>query len=126
MLGPSLGQGQRNPQVGEVVVAKEERQLARGLLWKRDSAGGSRQLADEKILAALRGELSCSPKLASTMCGRLARLSQQVDGHAGALTDRQSQVADLVARECSNKEIARNLKIGPATEKRCSQHSRQA
>jgi two-component system, NarL family, nitrate/nitrite response regulator NarL len=80
-----------------------------------DSEASIGDLVDH-VFDALRGELNCSPKLASMICRRLARLSEQHDA-GGSLTERERQVADLVARGCSNKEIARSLEIGPATVK---------
>jgi two-component system, NarL family, nitrate/nitrite response regulator NarL len=58
---------------------------------------------------ALAGEVRCSPKLAALLCERVAAL-------AGRMGD-VPQIADLVADGLSNKEIAIELRIGPATVK---------
>jgi DNA-binding NarL/FixJ family response regulator len=68
-------------------------------------------------LAALRGELACSPAVAALMCERLASLAASGSRHASGLTRRERQVAALIGQGLSNKEIACDLMIGPATVK---------
>ena len=69
------------------------------------------------VEGALRGELSCSPQLTAMMCDRLASLAgASIDGNE-PLTRREREVAALVAEGLSNKEIAIDLCIGPATVK---------
>jgi DNA-binding NarL/FixJ family response regulator len=71
----------------------------------------------EAVFASLRGEVSFSPKTAALICERLACLSGEPAGESGALTRREREVAQRVADGLSNKEIAIDLRIGPATVK---------
>ena len=66
---------------------------------------------------ALRGELACSPRIAAMMCERLASLAGGRSEAIEPLTRREREVAALVAEGLSNKEIAIDLRIGPATVK---------
>jgi two-component system, NarL family, nitrate/nitrite response regulator NarL len=69
------------------------------------------------VLGAMNGELSCSPQVSALMCERLARLSAGRSKQSAALTLRERQVARLIGRGLSNKEIARDLRIGASTVK---------
>jgi DNA-binding NarL/FixJ family response regulator len=69
------------------------------------------------VLAALRGELACSPRVAAMMCDRLASLAVTRSDVGVPLTRREREVAALIAEGLSNKEIAIDLRIGPATVK---------
>jgi DNA-binding NarL/FixJ family response regulator len=69
------------------------------------------------VLAALRGELTCSPAVAALMCERLASLSASGPRQCSGLTRREREVAALIGQGLSNKEIASDLGIGPATVK---------
>lgn len=69
------------------------------------------------VLAALRGEVTCSPRIAAMMCDRLASLAVTRSEIAVPLTRREREVAALIAEGLSNKEIAIDLRIGPATVK---------
>jgi DNA-binding NarL/FixJ family response regulator len=69
------------------------------------------------VLGALRGELACSPQMAAMMCDRLASLAGARSDSAEPLTRREREVAALIAEGLSNKEIAIDLRIGPATVK---------
>jgi len=71
----------------------------------------------EAVLGALRGELACSPRVAALMCDRLASLAGARPEAAAPLTRREREVAALIAEGLSNKEIAIDLRIGPATVK---------
>lgn len=68
------------------------------------------------VVNALKGELSCSPEVSALMCERLACLSTG-GAHLGTLTRREQEVAALIGQGLSNKEIAKDLRIGPATVK---------
>ena len=71
-----------------------------------------------KVVAdAVRGEFSCSPRVTSILCTRLARLAGRGTPPASSLTPRERQIAGMVAEGLSNKEIAQGLRIGPATVK---------
>jgi two-component system nitrate/nitrite response regulator NarL len=69
------------------------------------------------VLGALRGELTCTPRLAAMLCDRLASLACERPAANASLTPRERQVAALVVEGRSNKEIAIDLRIGPATVK---------
>jgi two-component system nitrate/nitrite response regulator NarL len=69
------------------------------------------------VHGALRGELTCSPQVTAMMCDRLASLASTGSEGCEPLTRRERQVAALVADGLSNKEIAIDLRIGPATVK---------
>jgi two-component system nitrate/nitrite response regulator NarL len=69
------------------------------------------------ILSAIKGELNCSPRIAALICDRLASLAGIKAEASEPLTRREREVAALVAEGLSNKEIAIDLRIGPATVK---------
>jgi two-component system nitrate/nitrite response regulator NarL len=72
---------------------------------------------DDMVVAienAVRGELTCSPKVAASLYQNIG-LSRVVS--AGPLTDREFQVADLMDRGCATKEIAWRLGVQPCTAK---------
>jgi two-component system, NarL family, nitrate/nitrite response regulator NarL len=69
------------------------------------------------VLCAVRDELVCSPRIAALLFSRVATLSS---GSAAVPTDavltpREREIAELVACNLPNKEIARRLRLGPAT-----------
>jgi DNA-binding NarL/FixJ family response regulator len=69
------------------------------------------------VLHAMRGELVCSPRIAALLLGRVATLSQAQPklSLGSSLTRREREIAGLVANGLANKEIARRLRLGPAT-----------
>jgi DNA-binding NarL/FixJ family response regulator len=71
------------------------------------------------IRAALRGELVCSPRVAGLLFQHLAALSRarQLPGENNQLTPREREIMELIQQGHSNKEIARSLRIAPATAK---------
>jgi two-component system, NarL family, nitrate/nitrite response regulator NarL len=71
------------------------------------------------IEGALRGEVLCPPQISGALFRRLAALadSQAHDPSISALTHREFEIIELVDQGHSNKEIARRLRIGPATVK---------
>jgi DNA-binding NarL/FixJ family response regulator len=71
------------------------------------------------LISAMRGELLCSPRAAATLCHQVALLSRtaRTDGSAASLSKRELQIANLIDRGLSNKEIARSLGIQAATVK---------
>jgi two-component system, NarL family, nitrate/nitrite response regulator NarL len=74
----------------------------------------------EAIESAARGELLCSPRTAAALLRRVATLSASSrgdDASEAALTHREREIAELVARGLSNKEIAKELTIQVATVK---------
>jgi two-component system nitrate/nitrite response regulator NarL len=67
---------------------------------------------------ALAGEVLCSSRLAALLCDRLARLAGvPPTAAASPLTRREREISELVSEGLSNKEIALELGIGPATVK---------
>lgn len=69
---------------------------------------------------ALAGEVGCTPHFAALLCQRVAMLATSGGSReavASPLTRRERQIAELVADGLSNKEIAIELRIGPATVK---------
>lgn len=74
------------------------------------------------VKSAMRDELLCSPRAAATLCHHVAVLSRGGplaglnDAHC-ALSKRELQIADLIDRGLSNKDIARQLGIQVATVK---------
>jgi DNA-binding NarL/FixJ family response regulator len=71
------------------------------------------------LASAMRGELLCSPRAAATLCHHVALLSRAtpVGSSAAVLSRRELQIANLIDRGLSNKEIARRLGIQAATVK---------
>ena len=71
-----------------------------------------------------RGESPCSPRTAAALLRRVAVLSAQrkPPGPPDGLTPRENQIAGLIARGHSNKEIARELCIEISTVKNHVHH----
>jgi two-component system, NarL family, nitrate/nitrite response regulator NarL len=69
------------------------------------------------VRCALRGELVCAPRIAALLFSRLASLSgrQPTMSVVALLTPREREIAALVTCNLRNKEIARQLRLGPAT-----------
>jgi DNA-binding NarL/FixJ family response regulator len=69
------------------------------------------------VVHALRGEVTCSPRVAGLLFSRLATLSAGCPSTpaSAVLSRREREIAALVACNLSNKEIARRLSVGPAT-----------
>ena len=73
---------------------------------------------NEAALKALSGQSCCSPELTARLLAHIADLAH----HRGArplseLTAREDEIAALVGRGFSNKQIASELRISPATVK---------
>jgi DNA-binding NarL/FixJ family response regulator len=86
-----------------------------GLAAFVDSNGNVSELV-AAVTGALNGELACSPRVAALMCERLARRAAGSKTSA-TLTHREEEVAFLIGKGLSNKEIAKDLRIGPSTVK---------
>jgi two-component system nitrate/nitrite response regulator NarL len=71
------------------------------------------------LIGILEGEQACSPPVASAMMRRLRELTEATARRSNepyvALTARERQIAGLINAGMSNKEIARQLKVGVAT-----------
>jgi DNA-binding NarL/FixJ family response regulator len=68
---------------------------------------------------ALRGEVQVTPRMAGLLFRQVAALSTRQPASSGslALTRREREILALVERGMSNKEIAREVRIGSATVK---------
>ncbi len=76
----------------------------------------------ELISGVASGEAPISPKLAAKMIQEFSEQSRQLEGalteqKEGNLTDRETEVLDLVAQGRNNKEIAEELVISESTVK---------
>jgi len=73
----------------------------------------------DAIRKTLRGEILCSARMTGLLFQRLATLSEatQVPSKMRPLTRREYEIAELINKGMSNKEIARLLRIASATVK---------
>lgn len=82
---------------------------------------GSIDALVKTTIGALQGEFRTSPKVTALLCERLASLANgaRARGPIGSpsLSPREREIASLVSEGLSNKEIAIDLHIGPATVK---------
>jgi two-component system nitrate/nitrite response regulator NarL len=71
------------------------------------------------LASTMRDELLCSPRDAAKLCHHVALMSRNGPGGAAhtALSKRELQIASLIDRGLSNKEIARRLGIQATTVK---------
>lgn len=71
------------------------------------------------VVRALRGELSCSPRIAGLLFKTIGVLSATPTAQVGreSLTNRENQILNLLCEGKSNKEIGRALRISNATVK---------
>jgi two-component system, NarL family, nitrate/nitrite response regulator NarL len=83
----------------------------------------------EQVVAMVRsvagGETLCSPRMAAALLRRVHTLAEQQQGPSalrGRLTRREVEILELMDRGLSNKEIASDLCIQPATVKNHVHH----
>jgi DNA-binding NarL/FixJ family response regulator len=71
------------------------------------------------LMRALSGELICPPRITALLFDRVATLSAGRPPYPldGALTPREREIAELIARGLQNKQIANYLCLGNATVK---------
>ena len=87
------------------------------------SAFVAREGSAEDLVAAvhqaMRGELVCSPRVTALLLDRVAALSAErtTSIPIDTLTQREKEIIPLVEQGLSNKEIARQLRVGAATVK---------
>ncbi|ABC63945.1 LuxR C-terminal-related transcriptional regulator [Erythrobacter litoralis] len=73
---------------------------------------------DQAVLMAARGEAVCSPRMTARLIRHLAALTGKAHQRTdNCLTAREREVASLVKEGLSNKQIAIELGISPATVK---------
>jgi DNA-binding NarL/FixJ family response regulator len=80
-----------------------------------DCSASAADLANAAI-GALKGELDCSPEVSALLCERLAQYAA-AGQEPESLTRREREIALLIGEGLSNKEIAKDLRIGPSTVK---------
>jgi two-component system, NarL family, nitrate/nitrite response regulator NarL len=83
------------------------------------SRTGSREDLVAAVENAVRGEVACSPRVTAFLFRRLSvrlRTTRQI-GPEAKLTGRERDIVTLIDKGLSNKDIARQLKISPATVK---------
>jgi two-component system nitrate/nitrite response regulator NarL len=71
----------------------------------------------EILIRAARGENPCSPDVGEALLRRAREKPGRAFGFEGSLTEREAQIAELVADGLSNKAIAARLSIELATVK---------
>ena len=74
---------------------------------------------EQAVEQAIAGEVGCAPQLVAMLCRRVAALAGTTvqAPPTAALTRREREIAALASEGLSNKEIAIELRIGPATVK---------
>ena len=79
---------------------------------------GSVEEITEAARIAAQGLSICSPELTARLLDRLAEITRTSEARRhDRLTERQDKIARMVAEGLSNKQIARELAISPATVK---------
>lgn len=72
----------------------------------------------QTIQTSMKGELTCSPRIARSLFHHVRLLATQTNGApVNGLTSREDEILDLIEQGFSNKRIARSLGIEVATVK---------
>ena len=109
--------------VASVVLTGSENQLdyvqvvrlgARGLVLKGDSP----RVLFSAIRSVATGELAFTDEIARTVLNTMSAEAPQKSGSLDRLSDRERQIATLVARGLKNRDIAQQLAISENTVKR--------
>jgi two-component system, NarL family, nitrate/nitrite response regulator NarL len=115
-ISSAAGEGR----VVALVAPKQEDDL---LAWAGAGISGllsweaSRHQLVEGLTRAARGETPCSPDVAEALLRRARERPRGEVGFRASLTEREAQIAELVADGLSNKGIASELSIEVATVK---------
>ena len=86
---------------------------AKGYLLK----DASREELFQAVHAVHRGESLIQPGVAAKVLDRFARLSRQASADSEALSGRETEVLQLMAKGAANKEIAASLSLSESTVK---------
>lgn len=121
-LVPRLAQALPDARVVVFAVGGEEQLLTWAELGITGCVDCEATIEDmiQVVHRAARGEAVCSPRLAAALLGHCAQLAaHRTNGHdlLTMLSIRERDVLELIEQGLSNKEIARQLKIGLPTVK---------
>jgi DNA-binding NarL/FixJ family response regulator len=101
------------------LTVHEERSYLRDLIEAGASGYVLKRSAAEDLVHAVqvvaRGDVYLDPSVTSAVLGKLARARPPSDGPSLDLSDRETEVLQLIAQGHSNKEIAGRLKISIKT-----------
>ena len=101
------------------LTVHEERSFLRDLMEAGASGYVLKRSAAEDLVHALRvvarGDMYLDPSVTAAVLGRLARTRPQRDSSDADLSERETEVLQLIAQGHSNKEIAGRLKISIKT-----------
>lgn len=101
------------------LTVHEERSYLRDLIEAGASGYVLKRSAAEDLIHAVqvvaRGDVYLDPSVTAVVLGKLARAHPPSDGSSLDLSDRETEVLQLIAQGHSNKEIASRLKISIKT-----------
>ena len=101
------------------LTVHEERSYLRDLIEAGASGYVLKRSAAEDLVHAVqvvaRGDMYLDPSVTAVVLGRLARTRPKDDGVGIELSDRETEVLQLIAQGHSNKDIATRLKLSVKT-----------